>query len=56
VPVAWDELDAKDDLRKRFNVANVRERLKKLRKDPWADYAKTRQGLTAKMKKALGTP
>ena len=56
VPVAWDELDAKDDLRKRFDVANVRDRLRKLRKDPWADYAKTRQAMTAKMKKALGTP
>jgi bifunctional non-homologous end joining protein LigD len=54
VPLAWDELDAKEDLRKRFNVLNVPERLAKLRKDPWADYAKTRQGITAKMKKTLG--
>ena len=54
VPLAWDELDAKDDLRKRFDVTNVAARLKKLRHDPWADYERTRQGITAKMKKALG--
>jgi bifunctional non-homologous end joining protein LigD len=54
VPLAWDELDSKEDLRKRFNVLNVPERLAKLGKDPWADYAKTRQGITAKMRKTLG--
>jgi bifunctional non-homologous end joining protein LigD len=34
VPLAWDELDPKDDLRARFNVLNVPKRLARL-KDPW---------------------
>jgi bifunctional non-homologous end joining protein LigD len=49
VPLAWDELQAKSDLRKQFNVRNVPERLAKLRKDPWADYWKTGQAITKKM-------
>jgi bifunctional non-homologous end joining protein LigD len=53
VPLAWDELDD-TDIRGRFNVQNIRERLKSLGADPWADYASTRQRITAKMKKALG--
>ena len=55
VPLEWDELDAKDDLRKAFNVKNVPPRLAKLKKDPWADYWKTRQSITAKMQKALSS-
>ena len=51
-PLHWDELDAKADLRARFNVRNVAARLKE--KDPWAAYWTTRQSITAKMKKALG--
>jgi len=50
VPLAWDELDAKSDLRARFNVRNVGERLKE---DPWADYWRVRQSITPKMMKAL---
>ena len=53
VPLAWDELDPKDDLRARFNVLNLPKRLAQV-KDPWAAYGKTRQTITAKMKKALG--
>jgi bifunctional non-homologous end joining protein LigD len=52
VPLAWDELDPKDDLRARFNVLNVPQRLARL-KDPWAGYWRTRQAVTAKMKRAL---
>jgi bifunctional non-homologous end joining protein LigD len=51
LPLAWEELDAKTDLRARFDVRSVLERL---REDPWADYWSTRQSLTARMKKALG--
>jgi bifunctional non-homologous end joining protein LigD len=41
-PVAWEELT--EDLRdSRFNVHNVPDRLKRLRKDPWADYWSTHQ-------------
>ena len=53
VPLSWDELDPKDDLRARFNVQNVPRRLATLKKDPWADYWKTRQAITARMTKAL---
>jgi bifunctional non-homologous end joining protein LigD len=52
VPLAWDELDPKDDLRARFNVLNVPKRLARLR-DPWAGYWRTRQAITSKMKQAL---
>ena len=54
VPLAWDELDPREDIRARFTLLNVRERLTGLKKDPWADYWKLRQSITAKMKKALG--
>jgi bifunctional non-homologous end joining protein LigD len=54
VPLFWDELDPKDDIRARFNVVNLRERLAKLKQDPWADYWDMRQAITPKMKKALG--
>ncbi len=54
VPLSWDELDPKDDVRARFNVQNVPKRLASLKKDPWADYWKTRQAITAKMKTSLG--
>jgi len=53
VPISWDELDPKDDIRARFNLQNVPQRLAKLKRDPWADYWKTRQSITAKMKQAL---
>lgn len=47
-PIAWDELS--EDLRSdSFNVANLRERLRRLQRDPWADYFSSRQRLTAKM-------
>jgi len=52
-PVAWDELDHKDDLRKRFTVLTVPERLASLKKDPWADYGRTKQSITDAMRKAL---
>jgi bifunctional non-homologous end joining protein LigD len=53
VPLAWDELsvDLKSDY---FNLENVGARLKHLREDPWADYWKTRQSITAQMKRKLG--
>jgi bifunctional non-homologous end joining protein LigD len=55
VPLAWEELDPKEDVRARFNLLNVRERLARLKADPWADYWKTRQRITGAMKKALGS-
>jgi bifunctional non-homologous end joining protein LigD len=54
VPLAWDELSAREDLRERhFNIGNVRERLRTLGADPWADYTATRQGLTKALRAKL---
>jgi bifunctional non-homologous end joining protein LigD len=53
-PLAWDELTAHEDLRQKFTVQTVPQRLAALKKDPWADYAKTRQSVTAAMWKSLG--
>lgn len=53
VPITWDEVPdttAGDQ----WTIANLHERLDGLRKDPWAGYAKTRQRITATMKKRLG--
>jgi bifunctional non-homologous end joining protein LigD len=46
-PLAWNELTVRVDPQK-FNVETIPARLKKLRRDPWADFFKTRQSLTAK--------
>jgi bifunctional non-homologous end joining protein LigD len=51
-PLAWDELDD-TDIRGAFTVRNIPQRLKD-GADPWADYAKTRQSITAAMRRALG--
>ena len=53
-PLAWDELDEGEDLRQKFTVQTVPQRLATLKKDPWADYAKTRQSITAAMWRSLG--
>jgi bifunctional non-homologous end joining protein LigD len=52
IPLHWDELDARDDLRTRFDVRSAVERARQ--PDPWAEYWTTQQSITAKMKKALG--
>ena len=54
-PITWDEL--KTDVRYGyFNVANVPQRLKKLRRDPWAGFFDEPQSLTAAMMKQVGMP
>ena len=54
VPLAWDELDAKQDLRACFDVRNLAQRLAGLGQDPWAGYAKAaRQAITPRMQEAL---
>jgi bifunctional non-homologous end joining protein LigD len=54
VPLAWDELSAKEDLRARFNVRNVPQHLAARRQDPWAGYAKAaRQAISPRMQQAL---
>ncbi|WP_233829848.1 DNA ligase D [Paraburkholderia sp. ZP32-5] len=52
VPLAWDEV-AGTTAGDQWNIANVHERLAGLRGDPWTGYAKTRQRITAAMKKRL---
>jgi bifunctional non-homologous end joining protein LigD len=53
VPLAWDELDSTSS-GDQWNIRNVHERVDTLKRDPWAEYAKTRQRITAAMKKRLG--
>ena len=46
-PIAWDELGPR--LRSdHFTVSNLPRRLASLRRDPWKDYARTRQALPAR--------
>jgi bifunctional non-homologous end joining protein LigD len=52
-PVAWDELVEDDDIRGRFTVLTVPQRLMTLKNDPWAGYGKTQQSVTEAMRKAL---
>jgi bifunctional non-homologous end joining protein LigD len=51
-PLSWDELSAKIPP-SAFTIATVPERIAK-KKDPWADYERRRQRLTAAMQRALG--
>jgi bifunctional non-homologous end joining protein LigD len=52
VPLAWDEVAA-TTAGDQWNIENLHERLADLKKDPWTGYAKTRQRITAAMKKRL---
>ncbi|PRX31499.1 ATP-dependent DNA ligase LigD phosphoesterase module /ATP-dependent DNA ligase LigD polymerase module [Paraburkholderia sp. BL18I3N2] len=52
VPLAWDEV-AGTTGGDQWTIENLHERLAELKTDPWADYAKTRQRITAAMKKRL---
>ena len=52
VPLTWDEVPATTS-GDQWNVANLHERLDGLKQDPWAAYAKTRQRITAAMKRRL---
>jgi len=52
-PLAWDELGVKD-LRGRFTVKTVPRRLQSLGADPWREYWRKPQGVTAAMRRALG--
>src|SRR5438132_6674266 len=53
-PLPSDALTADEDLRPKFTVQTVPRRLAALKKDPWADYAKTKQSITAAMWRSLG--
>lgn len=46
VPLRWEELD--DDIRgDHFTLRNVRQRLTRLRKDPWANFSNSRRSILA---------
>jgi bifunctional non-homologous end joining protein LigD len=53
VPLAWEELSPKTDP-ERFTPAGVIERLKKLKRDPWEDFYKSKQAITKGMKQSIG--
>ena len=53
-PLAWDELSDDEDLRPLYTVQTLPERLAQLKKDPWADYDRTKQRITSAMWRALG--
>ena len=52
VPLAWSELTVKLDPAS-FTVKTVPERLKRQRKDPWAEYFRLRQRFSAKARESL---
>ncbi|MBP0595581.1 DNA ligase D [Paraburkholderia sp. LEh10] len=54
VPLAWDEVPG-TTAGDQWNIANVHERLDALDSDPWAGYAKTKQRITAAMRRRLDT-
>ena len=53
-PIAWDELDEtlKPDA---YTVENLPHRLESLRRDPWADFFRVHQSITAETKNHLST-
>ncbi|MEQ5844360.1 DNA ligase D (plasmid) [Paraburkholderia acidicola] len=53
VPLAWNELE-RTQSGDQWTIANLHERLERLKRDPWAGYAKTRERITAEMRKRLG--
>ncbi len=53
VPVAWEEL-AEDIRFGHFNIRNVPQRLKRMKKDPWAGFFENAQTVTAAMLKKVG--
>jgi bifunctional non-homologous end joining protein LigD len=52
-PLFWEELET-DVRANTYTVRNLPERLEGLDADPWADFLKVRQSLTAATKKAVG--
>ncbi len=47
-PIRWDELDA-DMHSSRFNLGNIQRRLGQLKEDPWGEYFRVEQHITAEM-------
>jgi bifunctional non-homologous end joining protein LigD len=55
VPMRWDEILG-EETADRWNVQNLSRRLASLKEDPWADFASTKQRLTAAMRRAVLAP
>ena len=53
MPIAWEEL-AKDVRFDYFNVRNAEDRLTKQKRDPWRDFATTRQTITKASARRVG--
>ena len=54
-PLFWEEIESGQDVHgDHFNIRNVPERLESLKSDPWEEFSKIRQSITAAMKKAVG--
>lgn len=53
VPIGRDELEQIGGA-DRWNILNLHERLQQLATDPWADYASTRQSISARLLTSLG--
>lgn len=55
MPIAWDELDSRHDLRAaRFNIGNALSHRQDQGQDPWHDYASSRKALRLAFQKELG--
>ncbi|CDY78839.1 ATP-dependent DNA ligase clustered with Ku protein, LigD [Caballeronia glathei] len=53
MPIAWDELtDAR--AADQWTIKNAAQRIDSLRSSPWEGYHRTRQGITAAMRRAVG--
>jgi bifunctional non-homologous end joining protein LigD len=52
-PLGWDELRDSKLRSDSYTVLNLRQRLDRLKEDPWAGYFDSRQTLTAKMLNAF---
>ncbi|HEX5761141.1 MAG TPA: DNA ligase D [Thermoanaerobaculia bacterium] len=53
-PLFWEELDDSELRGSRFTVATLPQRLAALPSDPWEEYFKVRQSITADMRRAVG--
>jgi bifunctional non-homologous end joining protein LigD len=54
-PLRWDELLAEESA-DRWTVRTLPRRLAALGEDPWADYVRVKQRLTAAMRRAVDLP
>nr|WP_132459049.1 DNA ligase D [Paraburkholderia sp. BL8N3] len=53
MPIHWDELtDVRDACQ--WTINNAMQRMRSLQADPWHGYHRTRQGITAAMRRAIG--